>query len=129
MRTDPALRAEIRLALAVLSLVAYPTVTFAAEPSPAVVGSEFIYEKGTTPSCHASTLAETEAGTLVAAWFGGTAEGKPDVGIWCSRRENGKWSVPVEVATGLSVRKSTETETGPAVRFPCWNPVLFQPSK
>ena len=35
------------------------------------------------PSCHASTIEETDNG-LIAAWFGGTAEKDPDVGIWVS---------------------------------------------
>lgn len=82
-----------------------------------IVKEEFLYEEAPFPQCHASTIVET-GGTLVAAWFGGTREGHPDVGIWVSRRENGSWTKPVEVATG--------TEDGPK-RFPCWNPVLFQP--
>ena len=47
----------------------------------------------------------------MAAWFGGTKEGAPDVAIWGSRRVNGKWTAPVEL----------EREKG----FPSWNPVLF----
>ena len=39
--------------------------------SPGVLASEFIYEQAPFPQCHASTIAETNAG-LVAAWFGGT---------------------------------------------------------
>ena len=31
---------------------------------------------------HGATVAETGDGTLVAAWFGGLWEAKPDVGIW-----------------------------------------------
>jgi predicted neuraminidase len=57
-------------------------------------------------------------GTLVAAWFGGTEEKHPDVGIWVSRTGNGKWSPPVEVANGKQADGS---------RLPCWNPVLFRP--
>ena len=38
---------------------------------------------------------------MIAAWFGGTAERNPDVGIWISRFKNGKWSKPVEVANGI----------------------------
>ncbi|MEE3199857.1 MAG: exo-alpha-sialidase, partial [Planctomycetota bacterium] len=83
----------------------------------AVLTRELIYEKAPFPSCHASTIAEGSKG-LVAAWFGGTDEGNQDVGIWVSRRENGKWSPPVEVADGVQ---------GPGKRHPCWNPVLFQP--
>jgi predicted neuraminidase len=78
--------------------------------------SEFIYETAPFPSAHASTIVETGAG-LVAAWFGGTAERNPDVGIWVSRHEKGLWSSPVEVATGV------QTD---GTRLPCWNPVLFE---
>jgi predicted neuraminidase len=84
----------------------------------AVTMSEFIYETAPFPSCHASTIVETQDG-LVAAWFGGTAERNPDVGIWVSRREGGaSWTAPVEVANGVE---------SPTVRHPTWNPVLFQP--
>jgi len=90
----------------------------AAEPSqPGVVGSEFIYEDAPFKSCHASTIAETPTG-LVAAWFGGPYEKHPDVGIWVARHVEGRWSDPVEVADG--VQHTTK-------RYPCWNPVLFQP--
>lgn len=87
-------------------------------PSVTLVSSEFIYETAPFPQCHASTIVET-AGGLVAAWFGGTAERNPDVGIWVSRQENGKWTTPVEVANGVQ---------SPELRHPTWNPVLFQPS-
>jgi len=73
-----------------------------------------------TPGCHASTIEQTGDGQIVAAWFAGTDEGEDDVGIWVSRLENGRWSSPVEVANGvMSVQK----------RYPCWNPVLFQPKE
>lgn len=79
--------------------------------------SEFIYETAPFPSCHASTIAETKSG-LIAAWFGGTRERHPDVGIWVSRNESGRWTPPVEVANGV---------VSPTNRYPTWNPVLFQP--
>jgi len=79
--------------------------------------SEFIFEAAPFPECHASTLAESKAG-LIAAWFGGTHEKHPDVGIWSSRLEAGKWTAPIEVANGVQ---------SPTNRYPCWNPVLFQP--
>ncbi|MCU1441769.1 MAG: putative neuraminidase (sialidase), partial [Rhodoglobus sp.] len=81
------------------------------------VPSEFIYESAPFPSCHASTIAETPEG-LVASWFGGTAEKNPDVAIYTSRQENGKWLPPIEAANGL------QPDGKP--RLPCWNPVLFQ---
>src|SRR5690554_1848665 len=83
----------------------------------AVVKAEFIYnaEDVPFPSCHASTIDETEDG-LVAAWFGGSHEKNPDVGIWFSKFKNGKWTVPVEVANGVQHA---------GLRYPTWNPVLF----
>jgi len=83
----------------------------------AVVKSEFIYkaEDVNFPSCHASTIAETADG-LIAAWFGGTAEKDPDVGIWVSRFVDEKWTTPVEVANGVQHK---------TLRYPTWNPVLF----
>ncbi len=84
----------------------------------ALVKSEFIYEQAPYPSCHASTIVETGRKELVAAWFGGTAEKNPDVGIWLARLEQGKWTSSVEVANGIQSDGS---------RHPTWNPVLFQP--
>jgi len=55
------------------------------------VQSEFIYETAPYPSCHASTIVESQ-GRLLAAWFGGTDERDPDVGIWLSHFEGGKWT-------------------------------------
>ena len=85
---------------------------------PAVLKSEFIYETAPFPSCHASTIVETTGGGLVTAWFGGTAEKNPDVGIWVARLEGGQWTAPVEVANGVQPDGK---------RHPTWNPVLFQP--
>src|SRR5439155_21051318 len=79
--------------------------------------SEFIFESAPFPECHAATIAETKE-TLVAAWFGGTRERHPDVGIWLSRQIAGHWSVPVEVANGL--------ERG-SKRYTWWDPGLLQP--
>jgi len=82
------------------------------------VKSEFIFDQAPFASAHASTIAETGSG-LIASWFGGTREGERDVTIWVSRREHGRWSEPVEVADGLQEGRR---------RFPCWNPVLYQPA-
>jgi len=81
-----------------------------------ILADEFIYTEAPYPSCHASAIAETPAG-LVAAWFGGTYERHPDVGIWVSRYVDGKWTPSVEVANGV------QNDT---LRYPTWNPVLYQ---
>ncbi len=82
----------------------------------ALLRSEWIYERAPFPECHASTLAETPQG-LIVAWFGGTRERHPDVGIWVSSQMATNWTAPVEVATGVQPDGK---------RLPCWNPVLFQ---
>ena len=92
-------------------------------PPAAVLKTEFIYETAPFPSCHASTIVELPGGGLMTAWFGGTREKHPDVGIWVSRQDGGRWTPPVEVANGV---QANPKPSEPA-RHPCWNPVLFQP--
>ena len=67
-----------------------------------------------TPACHAPTIVAL-SDRLVVAWFGGTHEKNPDVGIWVSGSRGldpgaGDWDPPRQVADG----------DGQA----CWNPVL-----
>lgn len=79
----------------------------------AEVQSEFIWADAPFPSAHASTIVETREGALISAWFGGTDEGEPDVGIWSSRKEpGGAWTAPVELFK--------------EPKQPAWNPVLFR---
>ncbi|MEX2513060.1 MAG: sialidase family protein [Cyclobacteriaceae bacterium] len=87
----------------------------------ALVHAELIYplEDRPTPQVHASTLVESPVG-LLAGFFAGTHERNPDVGIRVSHLKDGKWSRPEEVANGV------ENDT---LRYPCWNPVLFQPKE
>ncbi len=75
------------------------------------VEKEFIFEKAPFASCHASTIAETAPGEFLAAWFGGTGEGRPDVAVWGSRRKDGAWSEPFEIAREPEIA--------------AFNPVLF----
>lgn len=100
-----------RWTLLAISIAAYAPLR-AVEPD----AVEFVFEAAPFASAHASTIVETRGG-LVAAWFGGTREGASDVGIWLSRRVDGKWTPPTEIATGVQPDGS---------RFPTWNPVLFE---
>ena len=85
-----------------------------------VISQELIFslDNRPTPECHASTIEETSNG-LIASWFGGTREKDKDVGIWVSLNDGNGWSEPFEVANGM------QSDT---LRYPCWNPVLFQPA-
>ena len=64
--------------------------------------------------CHASTLVRLDDGQFLVAWFGGTEEKNPDVGIWLSKGRPGHWSAPKEVA---KIREDAH-----------WNPVLQKAS-
>lgn len=94
--------------LSVLLLSAVTPFLRAEKPA---MSLEFIFTEAPFASAHASTLVELQNGDLLAAWFGGTAEGAPDTAIWGSRRTSGKWSAPY-----LLVREPNVA---------CWNPVLF----
>src|SRR5262245_23157595 len=75
-----------------------PIAGQSAGSAPAVITSEFVFVvPAPFASVHASTIVDTPNG-LIAAWFGGTREGAPDVGIWLSRLVRGSWTEPVEVA-------------------------------
>ena len=77
----------------------------------AATTSEDIFTQAPFKSCHASTVVELPNGNLLAAWFGGTAEGNPDTGIWSSRKSNGAWTAPVELVKEPNIAM--------------FNPVLF----
>lgn len=60
---------------------------------------------------HASTVLPLENGHVLAAWFGGSRESHPDVGIWLSERDENGFSEP---------RLIDRTDIAH------WNPVLFR---
>lgn len=100
-----------------------PTLLLAATALPgyaadSVLLREFVAEPPATPQSHAATLVETGDGDLLAAWFGGTHEGAPDIRIWLARRNAKGWSAPVAVADGGKIGGKPQ---------PAWNPVLFRP--
>lgn len=107
---------KIILILAIL-LVASRDIQSQYKGKAAILKNDFIYQAADVPfpSCHASSIIQA-GGELMAAWFGGTAERNPDVGIWISKTENGNWTKPVEVADGVQYKGK---------RYPCWNPVLY----
>ncbi len=73
--------------------------------------AEFIFESAPFASCHASTIVELRNGDLMAAWFGGSGEGHPDVAIWGAKYQHGAWTAPAELAREPQIAT--------------YNPVLF----
>ncbi len=78
---------------------------------------ELIFKNPPFAQCHASTIVEISPGKLMAAWFAGTYERHPDVGIYGATQENNTWSKPTLLAEGI---------INDTLRYPCWNPVLFK---
>jgi len=64
-----------------------------------------------TPSLHASTVLPLEDGRVLAAWFGGSGEGRPDVGIWMAEKGETGFCEPRLIAQSM---------------LPHWNPVLYR---
>ena len=62
-----------------------------------------------TAACHASTILPLNDGRVLAAWFGGSAEGRDDTDIYVARRVGALWFPPVRISAGV---------------IPHWNPVL-----
>lgn len=101
-----------------LLLVSLLPLFVSAQKATPILCSEFIYDTSAFPECHAATIAETSKG-LVTAFFGGTRERAPDVCIYISRKDQGSthWSTPENIANGIQ---------HDSLRYPCWNPVLYQ---
>ena len=77
----------------------------------AVPKPQDIFTSAPFAQCHASTVVELTDGEWLAAWFGGSDEGNPDVAIWGARHTASGWSAPF-----LLIREP---------KIASWNPVLF----
>lgn len=71
---------------------------------------EFVIQTLPTDFCHASTILPLENGEVLCAWFGGTHEGKADVGIYYSKKDSGGWRKPELLVSGVEAN---------------WNPVFY----
>lgn len=61
---------------------------------------EALLPPGPYKTAHAPALLELNDGTLLCAWFAGSYEGSPDVGIVCARleKDGAHWSEPVPIS-------------------------------
>jgi len=92
------------------------TVGSAQDNTQALVSRDFIFgDDRPFKECHASTLIRLDDGSFLVAWFGGTKEKNPDVGIWLSKGTPGNWSAPLQA---VKIRNDAH-----------WNPVLARDEK
>lgn len=74
---------------------------------------------------HSATITEAADGTLVAAWFGGSREGRADVDIWVARKPiDGPWAEPTVADRGVCTITGRDGQERD-IEYACWNPVLF----
>jgi len=106
----------LRVSGTVLTLF-FPAITSLGQITLKKVSEELVFNSPPFAQCHASTIVEVTPGKYMVAAFGGTAEGKKDVCIWLSTRENDKFGKPVKIADGI---------INDSLIYPCWNPVLFK---
>ncbi len=100
----------------ILCIILASITLFAGDDPKALVTRDFIFgDDRPFKECHASTLVRLDDGNFLVAWFGGTHEKNPDVGIWTSKGKPGNWSAPFQVA---KIRNDAH-----------WNPVLFKDTK
>lgn len=59
----------------------------------------FVFEPTSElPSSHASTIYQAPDGSIMCAWYSGSAEANPDVAVYASRYLEGAWSKPEVIA-------------------------------
>lgn len=84
---------------------------------PGLIAYGFIDDPLPTPECHASTIAQMTDGRMLAAWFAGTCEGHPDVGVWQSEYINHAWT---------NTRQVVDQKITDGAKGSIFNPVLYQ---
>ena len=108
IKDTPLVIAMLMLSIACVTLAgrnSYPQISKVT--SGLIIGADRPFAQG-----HASTIVQAGGHKYIVAWFGGTHEKHPDVGIWMSIGDGRTWSYPVEVA---KIREDAH-----------WNPVLFK---
>lgn len=101
----------------VFLIFCYGTLFAAGQPVWKIASREMVVSKPPFQACHASTLVELSSGDLLVSFFAGSREAAPDVCIWLAAKRDGRWIKPFIIATGI---------INDTLRYPCWNPVLFQ---
>lgn len=103
--------------LFVLLFFCYGFLFANSQPAWKIVSQELVVAKPPFQACHASTLVGLSSGELLVSFFAGTKEAAKDVCIWLTAKKGGRWTKPFIIANGI---------VNDTLRYPCWNPVLFQ---
>jgi len=87
----------------------------------AVFQSTLIPQPKYLRAAHSATIVRLNDGRLLALWFAGSHEGKPDVNIWQSYFAHGKWSEATIALTRQQLGHETQQFIGKL-----GNPVVYQ---
>jgi len=90
---------------------------------PPLFSAALLFDAFPTEMSHAPTAVEARNGDLLVAWYGGSGEAEPDVGIYLARRprEGSRWSDPVRIVD----RQTAQNGHGGFV-WSVGNPVLVR---
>lgn len=78
---------------------------------------EFIFEFSRFLHVHCASITENANKELICTWFGGKYEKTPDTSIFVSRKINGFWTLPKEIANATEISEK---------RLAAWNPILWK---
>jgi predicted neuraminidase len=83
--------------------------------------SQLIPQPAYLPAAHSSSFTMLANGDLLAFWFAGTKEGRPDVKIWSSIYHHGKWSMAKALVDPQMIAKANHRYV-----IKVGNPVIYR---
>jgi len=95
------------------------------QSSPVIRPEHVFGDRRPFAQCHASTLVSLAGGRILVAWFGGTREAHPDVGIWAAERVPYAAAHSNQSATAPGTHWSEPRLIAKVADESHWNPVLF----
>ncbi len=98
----------------VFALFAFAANLLCAQP---IKSGEFVFECPRFLCVHCATITENANKELICAWFGGKYEKSADTSIFVSRKIDGMWTLPKEVANAAELTEKRQA---------AWNPVLWK---
>lgn len=87
----------------------------------AIFESDIIPQPKYLPAAHSSSFTMLPNGDLIAFWFAGTKEGRPDVKIWYSIYHDGKWQMAKSIVTPEMIARANHRYV-----LKVGNPVIYR---